>query len=462
MSYDLINVETAMKITKEEVVDNYKKYINPSLAKMLGLLNFDKQFVKANGVRVWDSEGNEYLDFLGGYGALNLGHNPPEVHEALEKVKEMPNLLQASMGTMASVAARNLSKLTPGKLTHTFFSNSGTEAVEGAIKLARIASGKKKIIYCKNSFHGKSMGSLSITGREKYQKLFKPLVPETESVPFGDVKSLEEKFKEGDIAGFIVEPIQGEGGINLPPDGYFKKVRELCDEYGVYLILDEIQTGFGRTGKIFACEHEGIVPDIMCLAKSLGGGVMPIGAYTTTEEIWSKAYGSMDKALLHTSTFGGNTLATAAAIAAMEQIVEQKLSQQAAEKGEYFINRLKELADKYDLIKEVRGRGLMIGIEFKQPESGLLDKISQGMVSKFSHEYLGSMVAGALYNDYRIITAYTLNNPNVIRMEPPLIVTREEIDTVIGALEDIFSKNKGLFGFTVNSAKKVLSGFFKK
>lgn len=195
--------------------------------------------------------------------------------------------------------------------------------MEGAIKTARIASGKERILYCQNSFHGKTMGSLSVTGRDKYQHPFEPLIPGNERVKYGDLEELEEKLKNGGFAAFIIEPIQGEGGINVPPEHYFQGVRELCDKYNVYFILDEIQTGFGRTGKMFAAEHDNIVPDFLCMAKSLGGGVMPIGAFSTTAEIWERAYGGIDKALLHTSTFGGNTLATTAAVATMNELVEK-------------------------------------------------------------------------------------------------------------------------------------------
>jgi putrescine aminotransferase len=460
MEKKLMDIEDALNLDREGLIENYKNHVNPALAKMFALLNFNKQFVKARGTKVWDAEGNEYLDFLGAYGALNLGHNPPEIFKAIDKVRELPNLLQASMGIMLSVAARNLSIITPGNLSHSFFSNSGTEAVEGALKLARASSGKEKIIYCENSFHGKTIGSLSVTGRVKYQKLFKPLVPMNDMIPFGDLDALKTKLKEGNIAAFIVEPIQGEGGIIVPPDGYLKGVRNLCDEFDTYLILDEIQTGFGRTGRLFACEYEGIIPDIMCFAKSLGGGVMPVGAFITKEEIWNKAYGSMETALLHTSTFGGNTFASAAAIAVMNEITKKNLSQQAEEKGKYFLDKLRLMAEKYELIKEVRGRGLMIGIEFNHVQSGMLDKISHGVLSKLAKEYLGSMVAGTLQNDYGIITAYTLNNPNVIRLEPPLIVTYEEIDRVLVALNAIFENYKGFLGMSIKNARNTLGALF--
>ncbi|MEW9082835.1 aspartate aminotransferase family protein [Caldanaerobacter subterraneus] len=439
---EYITLEEALTLNKNQVKENYKEYINSVFVSMLSMLQFDKLFVRAKGVSVWDSEGNEYYDFLGGYGALNLGHNPDEVIEAVEKVKDMPNLLQASIGNLPGVLAHNLARVTPGNLKRSFFCNSGAEAVEGALKLAKIASGKKKIVYCENSFHGKSMGALSVTGRRKYQKYFEPLVPETVAVPFGDEKALEEALKEKDVAAFIVEPIQGEGGVIVPPEGYLRKARELCTKYEAYLIVDEIQTGFGRTGKMFACEHEEVVPDIMTLAKSLGGGVMPIGAYITTDEIWQKAYGTMEKALLHTSTFGGNTYACAAAIAS---------------------GRLKELKEKHPkLIKDVRGKGLLIGIEFNQPEGGLLDKLSGGAISKLSSEYIGSLIAAELQNKHRIITAYTLNNPNVIRLEPPLIVTKEQIDKVVDALDEILTRNSSFLGITVSGAKTVLGSLFKR
>ena len=458
---DLYNIDQALSISREEVGENYKNHINPSMVKMLSLLNFDKNFVKADNVEVYDEKGKKYLDFLGGYGSLNLGHNRKEIIEAVNKVSEKPNLLQASLGSIYSAAAHNLAQIAPGNLEMSFFGNSGTEAVEGALKLARIATGNEKIIYCKDSFHGKSYGSLSITGREKYQKYFNPLLPATEQVPFADSTALKEKLESSDnIAAVILEPIQGEGGIIVPPKGYLKEVRELCDKHGVLMILDEIQTGLGRTGKLFAADLEGVVPDIMCLAKSLGGGIEPVGAYITKPDIWDKAYGTMEKALLHTSTFGGNARASAAVIASINYILANDLSEEAAQKGEYFLKELKQFEKQYDLVKEVRGKGLMIGIEFNQPDPGLLDRISGGLVSKFSAEYMGAMVAGSLNNDYQIITAYTLNNPNVIRLEPPLTVSFEQIDYVVDSLQDIFEKNSNLFNLTMKSAQTAIKNFF--
>lgn len=448
-------------LTRGQVRENFKSHMNPGLCTLMGLLDFDKLYVKAQGVHVWDADGNRYLDYLGGYGSLNLGHNHPYILEALQRVSTMPNLLQASMGVAASSLAHNLAQITPGKLNNTFFCNSGAEAVEGAIKLARIATGRPRIISCKSGFHGKTMGSLSVTGREKYQKGFEPLLPACNVVDFCGLSELEEELKTKDCAGFIVEPIQGEGGIIVPPDGYLKGVQELCRRYGTLLIVDEIQTGLGRTGKMFAVEHEDVEPDILCLAKSLGGGIMPIGAMITTEELWNKAYGGIEKCLLHTSTFGGNTWAAVAGLATLEVIYEENLPARAAEMGDYLLAGLRSLQERYPIIREVRGKGLLVGIEFEQPAKGVLAKLA-GAVNKMSEEYLGAMVAGVLMNKHRVITAYTLNNPNVIRLEPALIITKEDIDVVLQALEETFEKNRSLLGFGLSSGKTLVSGLFGK
>lgn len=456
----LFTLDEALHMNREETRENYHRYINPGLVEVMGLLSFDKPFVKAEGFYVWDAEDHKYLDFLGGYGALNLGHNPPEIQKAVEKVKERPNILQASLNPLAAALAANLVQVTPPGLSRVFFCNSGTEAIEGALKLARATNPhRKKIIYCQNSFHGKSFGSLSITGREKYQMPFRPLLPLCEMIPFGNLNALEQALRNNDAAAFIVEPIQGEGGVNLPPAGYLSGVRQLCDNYDTLLIVDEIQTGLGRTGTLFACEHEQIKPDIMCLAKSLGGGVMPIGAYLAKPQIWDNVYKGNDKYALHTSTFGGNSLAMAAGLAALESIITQDLAHEAAEKGDYLLAKLHELKKKHNLIKDVRGKGLLIGIEFNQPVSGLVHKLSGGKISRLAEEYLGSLVAGELMNQYRIITAYTLNNPQVIRLEPPLTIDYPSLDLVIKALDEIMSHN--FSGIVFNSIRTIINSIVK-
>ncbi|MCQ2560156.1 MAG: aminotransferase class III-fold pyridoxal phosphate-dependent enzyme, partial [Clostridia bacterium] len=326
---------------------------------------------------------------------------------------------------------------------------------EGALKLARIVVGRPGFISCQNSFHGKSFGALSVTGREKYQQYFRPLLPDCTLVPYGDTEALAAALQTEKASAFIVEPIQGEGGIIIPPDNYLAEARELCHQYGALLIMDEVQTGLGRTGSLFACQQFGVEPDILCLAKALGGGVMPIGAYITTDEIWQKAYGSWSKALLHTSTFGGNTWACAAGLAALQVIIEEDLPGQAAEKGRYFLTELQKQS--YPLLKEARGRGLMVGLEFNSSRSGLVGKITD----KLSEEYLGSLVAGKLMNEYGIITAYTLNNPNVVRLEPPLTVSRTQLDQCLQAIQQILQGQKGFWGLGASAAKNKVKNLFK-
>jgi len=459
----LLNVEDALALSRNEIKMMYKNHVNPALGSLLGLVNFDNKYVKAQGIEVWDEKDNTYLDFMGGYGALNLGHNHHAIIEALKKVNQIPSLLPACINPLTAALAAILAQISPGDLQRVFFCNSGAEAIEGALKTARISTGRSKIIYCEGSFHGKTLGALSVTGRAKYQKPFLPLLPECYPVPFGDGTALEEALQKKDAAAFIVEPIQGEGGIIVPPDGYLQEVRQLCSKYGTLLIVDEVQTGFGRTGKMFACEWDEVAPDILCLAKSLGGGIIPIGAFVTTVEIWDRSYGSIEKALLHTSTFGspgGNPRAAAAAITAINVIYEENLIETAYEMGRYLLPKLKELQEKYPLIKEVRGKGLLIGIEFHQKDS-FLNKLTGGRLNELTHEYTGAMVAGDLLNKYRIITVNTLNNPNVIRLEPPLNVSKQQIDYVVDSLDKIFTANASVWNLAVSSTKNLVGSIFK-
>jgi putrescine aminotransferase len=448
---DLITLKQALNLSRKEINKLWSEHINPPLAQLMGMLGFDIKFVRAQGTKLWDEEGNEYLDALGGYGALNLGHNYPAVLEALLKVKDYPNMLQASLGAVEAALAYNLAKLAPGELEVCFFCCSGTEAVEAALKLARAATGRSGFIYAENAYHGKTFGALSVGGNEKFKKSFEPLLPGCEAIPFNDIKALEAQLKTRKFAAFIVEPVQGEAGFILPALDYFKKAQELCRQSGTLLILDEIQTGLGRTGKMFAAQHYDCQPDIMTLAKTLSGGYVPAAACLARRQIWDKAYGSQAKCLLHTSTFGGATWASAAGIAALEVLVTEKLPEQAAEKGKYFLEQLQPLAAKHKMIKEVRGLGLMLGVEFYTPS----------LLGSLSKEYLASMVAAELLKKHRILTAYTLNNPNVLRLEPALIITKAEIDRIVQALDEVCSRHKSFLGIAMHTGKQALSGKLK-
>lgn len=402
----------------EETIQKYEQYINPALTKLFRFMGLSTIEWEASGCIIRDSNGQEYIDCLGGYGVFTLGHKNPKVVAA---VKQQLDLMPLSSKILFSKpmadAAELLAQITPGDLQYTFFGNSGTEAVEGALKLARIHTGRTKIISTINSFHGKTMGALSASGRAMYRDPFKPLLDGFIHVPFNDISALEQAIDQ-DTAAVIIEPLQGEGGIIVPDDQYMPAVRQLCDQAGALLICDEVQTGLGRTGKMFAVDHYGVVPDIITTAKALGGGIMPIGAFTARPAVWDKYITSP---LLHTSTFGGNPLACSAAVAAITILQEENLIERAAKVGADFIAQLRELQQAYpDVIKEVRGKGLMIGIELTKEGIG------------------GLLMAELISNG--IIVAYTLNNPKVIRLEPPLVITAEQIHKVVKVMGEAVAK----------------------
>lgn len=402
----------------EKTIEKYEQYINPSIARLFRFMGLSTIEWEAEGSIVRDVDGNEYIDCLGGYGVFALGHKHPKVVAAVkEQLERMPLSSKILFSQPMADAAELLAQITPGDLQYSFFCNSGTEAVEGAIKLARIHTGRAKIVATLNAFHGKTMGALSATGRDLFRDPFKPLLAHFEHVPFNDIAAMEQAVDE-DTAAVIVEPIQGEGGIIVPETDYLPAVRRLCDQTGALLICDEVQTGLGRTGKMFAADHYGVVPDIMATAKALGGGVMPIGAFTSRPGVFDKYITSP---FLHTSTFGGNPLACAAAVATIKTLLEENLPERAATIGARFIMGLKDIADLYpDVIKEVRGMGLMIGIELTK-------------------EGIGGMLMAELFAN-GILVAYTLNNPKVIRLEPPLIITQEQVNKVIKVMGEAVAK----------------------
>lgn len=385
------------------VVEKYSKHVNPYLAKLMNFAGFGLE-VHGEGCYITDQNGKQYLDCLGGYGVFSLGHRHPFVVEAVKKqLDALPLSGKTFFSENQALLAEKLAELAPGDLQYTFFSNSGAEAVEAALKFAKGATGRAGIVSTHGGYHGKTIGALATTGRAKYQKPFEPLMPGVSFVDFGDAAAAAAAI-DSLTAAMIVEPIQGEGGIHVPPAGYLRALREACDAAGALLIVDEVQTGLGRTGMMFACEHEGVAPDIMTLAKCLGGGVMPIGATMGTPAVWEKIYS--ENPLVHTSTFGGNPLACAAGLAALQVIEDEGLIEQSNRVGAILKEGLLAAGEGLDLIAEVRGRGLMLGVEFTMDEVGELT--------------IAQMVKRGL------VAAYTLNNPRVIRFEPPLIMTEEQ------------------------------------
>jgi len=414
--------DRAQMPTAECVFEQYCAHVNPGLAALVKFMGFDAVEDSARGAIIRDTQGNEYIDCLGGFGALSLGHNHPKVVAAVRaQLDRMPLSSKILLNPCQASLCQRLAEITPGDLQYSFICNSGAEAVEGALKLARVATGRTGIIGAVGGFHGKTFGALSASGRDVYRKPFEPLVPGFSHVPFGDARAMR-RVVTSQTAAVILEPIQGEAGVILPPDDYLPAVREICDAAGALLILDEVQTGLGRTGSLFACEHYGVTPDIMALAKALGGGVMPIGAFIARPQLWEVF---RDNPLLHSSTFGGNPLACAAALAAIDAIIDERLSERARDLGERALRRLADLRQRFpSAVSEVRGRGLLIGVEF-------------------AHEDIAGLVIAGLAQR-RIIAAYTLNNPRVIRLEPPLMIETEILDHVISALGEAVESTVGL------------------
>lgn len=439
----LITLEDGLSISRTSSKDLFKEYVNPGLASLFEMLDLHRNFTRAEGTLVWDDEGNEYLDFTAGFGSLNLGHNHPSVRQAIERVREAPAVLPPSLSRLAAVLAHNLAQVTPGNLKNCFFCNSASESIEAALKLARASTGRHRIVYCDGAFHGKTLGALSVSGGQFYRQPFVPLLPECQKIPYGDTVALEMVLRDERAACFIVEPIQVESGIVIPTESYLRKVREVCTRYNTLLIVDESQTAFGRCGKMFACELEDVVPDIICLSAYLGGGILPVAGVITTAGIWQKAYGSIERCMLHTSVFGENTMGMAAGIAALNEAVELELSVQASEKGDYLKQKLKDLTGDSGLIKEVRGKGLLIGIELNPLSDSARNKLAGEKSSQMGDEFLASVVTGDLLNRHRIISTYTLNAPNVIRVQPPLTVSYDELDRFAGCLADTLNVKIG-------------------
>ncbi|WP_270250044.1 putrescine aminotransferase [Lactococcus lactis] len=428
---DKFDSETIKRIT-DDTLEGFDNYVSP------GWLKYRKSVSTDAAVLEWHDEGSidyglndeEFIDFLGGFGIYTFGHRNQEILETVEaQLKHQALHSQELLDPLRSYLAKAVAEITPGDLQYSFFTNGGAEAVEMSLKLARIATGGRWYISTVGAFHGKSMGAISVGGKGSYREPYLPMIQQVQHVEYGNAEDMRKAIANlqavGEkVAGIILEPVQGEAGIKLPPEGYLQEVRKIADEFGVALIFDEIQTGMGRTGKIWASEWSGVTPDIMTFGKSFGGGIMPITGIVFTKKMWVQQL--IDNPwLLGSPTFGGNPLACSAALAAIRYMIKYDIPKQAFEKGEYLIPKLKEYAKKYpQLIQEVRGIGLMIGIEFNTTDIGYA--VSKGLFSR------GVMTAG------------TLVNAKTVRMEPPAIVTYEQIDTVLErfgeTLEEI-SKN---------------------
>ncbi len=406
----------------EQTYRRYMKHVSPGMATIVRFMGFETVEWRSEGCYVYGPEGEKYLDCLGGPGVFTFGHRHPRIVEAVsQQLQEMPLSSHLLLDPVLAEAAEAVAGIAPGDLQYSFFCNSGAEAVEGALKIARMYTRRPHFVCAVNGFHGKTFGALSASGRDTYKTPFEPLLPGFTHVPFGDTEALRAAVSD-QTAAVLLEPIQCEAGIIVPPEGYLRAAREICDAAGALLILDEIQTGFGRTGAIWGCDHEGVAPDMMTLGKALGGGVVPVGAFMARPEIWEVFH---DNPYIHTTTFGGNPLACRAAIAAVQVLQEEGIAEQCRVRGAELLAGIRQVAAEYpELVKEVRGKGLLVGVEFADAD-------------------IGNLVIAGLAQEH-ILTAFTLNRPEVFRLEPPAVITSDEIAMVVAACGRAIQSTKEL------------------
>jgi ornithine--oxo-acid transaminase len=416
----------------------HARHLNEQMTRVLRTIGYDVGFVRGRGAYLYDRTGAEYLDLLSGFGVFAVGRNHPRLREALISVldAELPNLVQMDVSALAGVLAERLLRRVP-HLDKVFFANSGAETVEAAIKFARSATGRPGIVYCEHAFHGLSYGALSLNGDQVFREGFGPLLPDCIKIPFNDLAALELALSSRKIAAFIVEPIQGKG-VHLPDDDYLPAVAELCRKFGTLFIADEVQTGLGRTGRFLAVEHWGVEPDMVLIAKALSGGHVPVGALLTRKAIYDKVFDRMDRAVVHGSTFAKNDLAMAAGIATLDVMEDERLVENAARQGERLIASLSDMMQRYELLKEVRGKGLMIGIEFGPPRSLKL-KASWHALESASKGLFCQLITIPLFKEHRILTQVAGHASRTIKLLPSLVLSDADCARIESAFETVIA-----------------------
>jgi acetylornithine/succinyldiaminopimelate/putrescine aminotransferase len=429
------------------------QYLNPQLPRMLHAIGFDRVYERAEGAYLYDTDGHRYADFLAGFGVFSVGRNHPVVRQALRDLldAEPADLVQFDTPLLPGLLAEKLLAKAPG-LDRVYFCNSGTEAVEAALKFARYATGRQRIVYCDHAFHGLTTGSLSVNGSAEFRRGFDPLLPDS-VIPFGDLDALEAELRKGDVAGFLIEPVQGKG-VAVSPPGFLPAAHALLHEHGALLICDEVQSGIGRTGRFFAYQHDDVEPDIVTVAKALSGGFVPVGATLAKAWIFDKVYSSIDRVLVHDSTFGSNAAAMTAGLASLAVIEDEHLVENAERTGAALREALQLLVDKYELLAEVRGRGLMIGLEFGRPRS-MRPRAAWNMLQAARRGLFAQTVVVALFQRHRILTQVSGDFMEVIKLIPPLTIGDAEVDLFRDAFVDVMddaSRGSGLiwdFGQTL-------------
>ncbi len=430
------------KLIESRWGENYglhERYVNPQFVKVLRTIGFDKVYRRAEGQYLYDDEGNRYLDLLSGYGVFALGRNHPKIKETIRELLDLDlsHLVQMDCSLLSGLLAEQLISLLDNHWNTVFFTNSGTEAVEGALKFARGATGRSRILYLDHAFHGLTLGSLSANGNREFRDGFGDLLPAT-PIPMNDLETLERELKKKDCAAFLYEPIQGKG-VFIPTDSFLPEAAKLCKKYGTLTIADEVQTGLSRTGRWFAFQHWNLEPDLICIAKSLSGGFVPVGAILYRREIYEKIFSRMDRCVVHSNTFGKNNLAMACGLATLEIMRDEKLPEQAARLGDILQAGIQEVGRPYEMFKEVRGRGLMIGIEFQEPKSLKL-KAGWKLVHAANKGLFGQMIVVPLMEKHRILTQVAGHDIDLVKLLPPLVINEEDIRHFVSSFDQVVSE----------------------
>ena len=458
MSIDIKN------LVSKRLGENYtlhERYVNSTLVKVLRTIGFDKVYARAKGQYLWDKEDNRYLDYLSGYGVFNIGRNHPAVQQVIRDVLDMdlPNMVQMDCAFLSGVMAEELIKRCPPHLNAAFFCNSGTEAVEGALKFAKGATGRHRMVFLDHAFHGLTLGALSVNGAESFREGFEPLLPGCVKIQMNDLAALERELSKRDVAAFIFECCQGKM-LNVPQPGFLPAAQELCRKYGTLFISDEVQTGMGRTGKMFGFQHWNLEPDVITMAKSLSGGYVPMGAFVTRRDIYQKVFSRMDRCVVHSTTFGRNNLAMACGLAALNVLEDEKLIEKGQKVSELLFTELNALKKKQSLIKDVRGLGLMIGVEFHEP-SGIKARLAWKAIHAADKALFPQIVVTGLFKKYRILTHVAAHKHDIIKILPPLVSTEEDARYFVNALDDVLSDCDRVVGpmleFGMSLAKTVSS-----
>ena len=445
----------------DEKFDLHEQHLNNQMVRVLRTIGYDRNYKRAIGQYLYDQDNNEYLDLLSGFGVFAIGRNHPTVINALKETLTLglPNLVQMDVSLLSGLLAKEVLATTPDNLDKMFFCNSGTEAVEAAIKFARYTTKRPRIVYCEHGYHGLTIGALSLNGEEIFREGFGPLLPNCSSVPFNDLEALEQALSTKDVAAFIVEPIQGKG-VNIPDDNYLPEVERLCKKYGTLFVADEIQTGIGRTGKFWAIDHWGVKPDMILMAKALSGGFVPVGGVAMTTKIMDTVFNRMDRAVVHGSTFSKNNMAMAAGLASLHVIHEEKLVENSAKVGEDIISTLNAMSSKYEFLKEARGKGSMIAIEFQSPKSLSL-KAAWAMLEAANKGLFCQMITIPLFKEHRVLSQVAGHGMNVVKLLPPLNLTQKDRDWIVDSFDQTIADTHNVTGSIWTLGKNLASHALK-